>query len=49
MKLYFVRDVVNAKKLKVEDIDTSMNAADMFTKALSGNKFDFCVGALGIG
>ncbi|KAD7478277.1 hypothetical protein E3N88_01413 [Mikania micrantha] len=49
VKLHFIREVIESKEVLVEQIDTTCNAADMFTKSLSGNQFQSCLTKLGIG
>jgi hypothetical protein len=49
VRLHFIRDAVNSKDVKVEEIDTSENAVDVFTKSLPGPKFKYCLELLGIG
>ncbi|KAD4178669.1 hypothetical protein E3N88_27260 [Mikania micrantha] len=49
VKLHFIREVIESKEVYVEQIDTTCNAADMFTKSLSRNQFQSCLNKLGIG
>ena len=43
VKLHFIRDVIESKKVKVEKVSTKENPADMFTKSLSSVKFKHCL------
>ena len=43
MKLHFIRDVIDSERVKVENISTEENPADMFTKSLSSVKFKHCL------
>lgn len=49
VKLYFIRSIVNAKKVEVKYVETLKNGADMLTKVVPGAKFKFCLDLLGVG
>ena len=42
VRLHFIRDEVESGRVKVIKIDTAHNPADMLTKPLSKDKFDYC-------
>ena len=42
VKYHYVRDVISQGKLKVRNISTHDNLADMMTKAVSVAKFELC-------
>nr|KYP48030.1 Retrovirus-related Pol polyprotein from transposon TNT 1-94 [Cajanus cajan] len=48
VKFHFVRDVVASDVVKIEKVATEENAADMLTKALPSNKFEFCLKLLNV-
>nr|KYP47739.1 hypothetical protein KK1_030621 [Cajanus cajan] len=48
VKFHFVRDVVASDVVKIEKVAIEENAADMLTKALPSNKFEFCLKILNV-
>jgi hypothetical protein len=48
VKYHYVRDIVAQGKLKVCNISTQNNPADMMTKPDPVAKFDLCSGLVGI-
>lgn len=49
VRYHFIQDDVNSRKLKVADISTNDNGADLFTKSLQGPKFLKCSNMLDVG
>uniref|UniRef100_A0A251V331 Putative zinc finger, CCHC-type n=1 Tax=Helianthus annuus TaxID=4232 RepID=A0A251V331_HELAN len=49
VRLHFIRDVVNSKEVRIQQIGTDDNAADMFTKPMPGVKFSKCLEMFGVG
>jgi hypothetical protein len=45
---HFIRELVEEKKLSLEYISTEKQLADIFTKSLDANRFEFLRGALGL-
>lgn len=48
VKLYLIRDLIEEEEVVVENIETSVNAADSFTKALPTLKFELCSSLIGL-
>lgn len=46
--VHFIRDKVSKGVIKVNKIDSDLNIADLFTKALSGNKHNFFIDQMGL-
>ncbi|KAK9078793.1 hypothetical protein SSX86_002851 [Deinandra increscens subsp. villosa] len=49
VKLHFIRDIIKAGEVKVENVRSDENASDMLTKALPCSKFENCLKLVGIG
>nr|GEX35398.1 hypothetical protein [Tanacetum cinerariifolium]GEX38142.1 hypothetical protein [Tanacetum cinerariifolium] len=49
MRYHFIREIVESKEIKVENIGTKDNAADAFTNVVPGPKFKYCIEILGVG
>lgn len=49
VRLYFIRDIVNNKEIRIEWVDSAHNPADMLTKALPVSKLGWCVNVIGVG
>jgi hypothetical protein len=47
-RFHFIRHALEEGRLKLEKIDTTVNPADMFTKVVPREKFEFCRASLGI-
>ena len=45
---HFIRELVEEKIIALEHVTTEMQLADIFTKALDANQFEFLRGKLGI-
>ena len=43
VRFHFIRDVLEKHQAEVEKVGTEDNPADMITKVLPGNKFDYCL------
>nr|GEV99816.1 retrotransposon protein, putative, Ty1-copia subclass [Tanacetum cinerariifolium] len=48
VRYHFIREIVKSKEIKVAKIGTKDNAADAFTKVVSGLKFKYCMEILGV-
>ena len=48
LRYHFIREAVEARKIKMKYIPTSENVADIFTKPLARPKFVEFVGMLGL-
>ena len=48
IRLYFIRDVVDSRLVRVEKIRTEENPADIITKSVPSAKFNFCLDLLGV-
>jgi hypothetical protein len=48
IQYYFVRDMVEEKKVLLMKVDTLKNVADSLTKSVSIEKFSWCRGSMGI-
>ncbi|GKF33764.1 hypothetical protein Tco_0106964 [Tanacetum coccineum] len=49
VRYHFIREIVESKKIKVANIGTKDNAADVFTNVVQGLKFKYCMEILGAG
>nr|GEY69849.1 hypothetical protein [Tanacetum cinerariifolium] len=49
VRYHFIREIVESKEIKVENIVTKDNAADAFTNVVPGPKFKYCIEILGVG
>ena len=48
VQYYFVRDMVESKKVLLEKVDNLDNVADSLTKSMSTEKFSWCKAVMGI-
>ena len=48
VQYYFVRDMVESKKVLLEKVDTLENVANSLTKSMSTEKFSWCREEMGI-
>ena len=48
IKLHFIREVVARGSVRVDKVSTEDNPADMITKPLPSNKFEYCLDMVGV-
>ena len=48
VKYHFIRDMIKSEAVAIEKISTNENATNMLTKALSFEKFNYCLQLLNI-
>ena len=48
VQYYFVRDMVEDNKVKLEKVETLVNVANALTKLMSTEKFRWCLESMGL-
>ena len=48
IKVHFIRDIITKGVVLVKKVATEANPADMITKPLPSNKFEYCLEMVGL-